>query len=74
MELSAKDVREQDSDKKRRFVRTEAALQKPTLPTIFKEIHSRAQTSFTLTGSCETPSPVVAYSIIISEGLLLCSC
>lgn len=56
------------------MVRTEEALQQPTLPTIFKEIHSRAQTSFSLRGSCETPSPVTAYSIIISEGLLTCSC
>lgn len=57
MELSAHDVSERDSDKIQRSVRAEAALEQPALPTIFKEIPSRAQTSFSLTGSCETPSP-----------------
>lgn len=32
------------------FMRTEEALQQPTLPTVFKEIYWRAQTSFSLTG------------------------
>lgn len=66
-EWSAEDENEQDSDKKQRLVRTEAALQHPTLSTIFKEIRSRTQTSFSLTGSYENPSLVVACSIITCE-------
>lgn len=50
-ELSAKDVSEQDLDKKQRSVRTEKALQQPAFPTDFKEILSRAQTQFSPTGS-----------------------
>lgn len=57
VELGAKDVSEQDSDKKQRLVRTGTALLQPVLPAVFKETHSGAQTSFPLTGSCENPSP-----------------
>lgn len=55
-ELSAKDVSEQDLDKKQRSVRTETALQQPAIPTDFKEILPRAQTQFSPTGSSSPPS------------------
>lgn len=54
-ELSAKDVSEQDLDKKQRSVRTETALQQPAVPTDFKEILPRAQTQFSPTGSSSPP-------------------